>query len=838
MGILMKLILIAAVLVISVSARGAVGSNDVVSMAATGSLTNVASQSATPSFKLNSTSAGVNSKIWKWDSGASGTMRMVLESDDTLTDVFGMTATRAGTAPSILNWFFPTVNFSGTVDASDLTIGGLGVTTTNDVVGIVNSQSTNSVIFTNIVSYVPIDSFTSQNIDRTGVANLSQILLTAAASGKAVYFSPGTYYTSSGLLLSSGTMFIGSGTNTIIKSGETNSYAFLMADGSQLRNFVITSSYTGTLDNYTSNHWSSGLSRAIRMTNNCVVQDIRHFYAAGGITIPPGGKNCVIKNYTFQNIRGWDGLAHGIQMEGATSVSCSEIFGSDSDNFYRVFNGGTNNTVTVADIRRIYPNGFSGQPAAYDSTSANGILYSTTTGKGRIENCSADKIYFSDCSGNMLKSSDNNPNAYGADIVNNSSFTRIDIVNPRSSGFNRPIELDGKNERVETVTISGTASSCSILTYITSYSRNLVFDGVKFENYTNQCIYVQQNNTNTTIRNCFFRETTATTNLISAIIDAEGDGTRLIGNTFERTTNVAANILMTQYANNGWIIGNEMRYATNGPATASGINLNSTNTMISQNRFLGGLGQRSINITGTATRNTIAYNFFEDLSGANVNCVDADVNSTLNIIRDNWTSAGTVKFSNSSAASKKNQFFNNYEGGASATFPAVFVSTGGPNGSYTGPIGAIYLQTDAAPGMALWIKSVGTGSTSWTNVIGNGSASMNVYTNIAPLTETVGDFELNTVYTNFNQRAAVGGSFTVNAAVTGGAQVALYIRPSGGGAWAETNNIQGPLAGVSFSSNVRFYEELNPNAEFMFTNILGSGATAAKVAKSSRWVQK
>lgn len=111
---MIKFIFIFWIVVQSV-ALAAPSSNEVIKMAADGSFSNVTSKSSSPSLKMRATSAGVNAKVWKWDIGAGGTMRLVLSSDDEIESNFGMVATRATTNSSVLNWYFPTTSYSGDV---------------------------------------------------------------------------------------------------------------------------------------------------------------------------------------------------------------------------------------------------------------------------------------------------------------------------------------------------------------------------------------------------------------------------------------------------------------------------------------------------------------------------------------------------------------------------------------------------------------------------------------------------------------------------------------------------------------------------------------------------
>lgn len=124
-----------------------------------------------------------------------------------------------------------------------------------------------------------------------------------------------------------------------------------------------------------------------------------------------------------------------------------------------------------------------------------------------------------------------------------------------------------------------------------------------------------------------------------------------------------------------------------------------------------------------------------------------------------------------------------------------------------------------------------------TGIFTNGVTSLStssIPTNTANLTIATTDIALNTYYTNTSQRAYVCETFALTSALTGSSVVALYLDQGADGTFESTGMqvSQGVL--VAEQANLQLGGWLQPGARYMFTNILGSGASASVVAGSGQ----
>ena len=263
-------------------------------------------------------------------------------------------------------------------------------------------------------------------------------------------------------------------------------------------------------------------SRRLDISNDCTVRDVKWTNAGGGLNAGSSVVRAHIENFFFDYIRERNGQGAGYHITGGTNIHAYNLNGDHSDRGCEIEDGAVSCSVNGGKMRRIYPDGYTGQPGGYATSSfvLNAHAHESTNG---VKNIVFRDMEVEDC----LLSIDcqRSTGTSTTDMPQNIVWENIRVLSPRTTGaVPNPIYIEGVNCRLTNIVFEGTAIDSTygpLIKIFGSDSRGCVVENVEIgQKYNGTAVRIEADYT--TLRNMSIEDQTGTAT-VEDLVDITGD---------------------------------------------------------------------------------------------------------------------------------------------------------------------------------------------------------------------------------------------------------------------------------------------------------------------------
>ncbi len=384
-------------------------------------------------------------------------------------------------------------------------------------------------------------------------------------------------------------------------------------------------------------------SRRLDISNECIIRDVKWTNASGGLNAGSSVVKAHIENYSFDLIRERNGQGAGYHLTGATNVRAYNINGDHSDRGCEIEDGAVSCSVSGGKMRRIYPDGYVGQPGGY-ATSSFTLNAHAHEGTDGVKNIVYRDIEVEDCllSIDCQRSTGTN----SADMPQNCVWENIRVLSPRTTGaVPNPLYIEGVNCRLTNIVFEGTAIDSTygpLVKVFGTASRGCVLENFEVgQKYNGTAVVVEADHT--TLRNMSFEDQTGTPT-VEDIVDISGEHVIADDLNFITPESARTFVRFRNGADHGKAHNCSAQHPGSNDVTIAAIQVESDHTVVTTNDFTSTLASVAVKLTANAAfdggllcqilNNNIDY-------GAANDVIELDTNTNRNLITGNITGANT-----------------------------------------------------------------------------------------------------------------------------------------------------------------------------------------------------
>lgn len=305
--------------------------------------------------------------------------------------------------------------------------------------------------------------------DPTGAIPANQALLDMIADGVPIKWD-GLYSLTTQITLPPGTIFtVPDPTTQAVVANNASGRALIFGEGSQIENIrVISTAYPVSALADTA-AWSL-YNRGVEARDGCRFGYAEFDGLCGGLDILEGTRDVTAGVVVSRNQRSRYGWSAGWHPHGAINCHVGLVIGENSDRLAEIEAGARNCSVGAFWGEGIYPVGYLGQPATYATYSFAGPNAHSHTGEGACRDIRWGDGYLRNCLSSVTVdgSMPDDPDCYPIGF----RAGRVEIADPRAG---IPVQLAGKNVRIDEIVFSGTpaASISTMLMTHRIYSQDI-----------------------------------------------------------------------------------------------------------------------------------------------------------------------------------------------------------------------------------------------------------------------------------------------------------------------------------------------------------------------------